>query len=68
MTVTGMIMNLLPIILLIGVWIFFMRRMSKAKPAVDTQLACMTAQVEETRRMNQTLERIAIALEERRSA
>jgi ATP-dependent Zn protease len=67
MTVTGMIMNLLPIILLIGVWIFFMRQMKKS-PAVDAQLACMTAQVEETRRMNQTLERIAVALEERRGA
>jgi ATP-dependent Zn protease len=66
MSVTKIFFDLLPIILLIGVWIFFMRRMSNAKPAVDTQLACMTAQVEETRRMNQTLERIAVALEERR--
>jgi ATP-dependent Zn protease len=66
MSVTKIFFDLLPIILLIGVWIFFMRRMSHAKPAVDTQLACMTAQVEETRRMNQTLERIAVALEERR--
>jgi ATP-dependent Zn protease len=68
MSVTKIFFDLLPIILLIGVWIFFMRRMSKAKPAIDTQLACMTAQVEETRRMNQTLERIAVALEERRGA
>ena len=68
MSVTKIFFDLLPIILLIGVWIFFMRRMSSAKPAVDTQLACMTAQVEETRRMNQTLERIAVALEERRGA
>jgi ATP-dependent Zn protease len=67
MTVTGMFFNLLPIILLIGVWIFFMRQIKKS-PTVDAQLACMTAQIEETRRMNQTLERIAVALEERRDA
>lgn len=68
MSITGVILNFLPIILLIGVWIFFMKRMSKASPAVTTQLDCMTAQLEETRRMNQTLERIAVALEERRGA
>lgn len=66
-SVTGIVFNMLPILLLIGVWIFFMKRMSKASPAVNTQLECMTAQLEETRRMNQTLERIATALE-RRSA
>ena len=68
MSVTAMIINILPIILLIGVWILFMGRLKKAGPAVETQLSCMTAQLEETRRMNQTLERIAVALEERRSA
>jgi ATP-dependent Zn protease len=68
MSLTGIVFNFLPIILLIGVWIFFMKRMSKAAPAVTTQLDCMTAQLEETKRMNQTLERIAMALEERRSA
>ena len=68
MSVTAMIINFLPIVLLIGVWIFFMGRMRKATPAVETQLACMTAQLEETRRMNQTLERIAIALEARQDA
>ena len=68
MGITGILINLMPIVLLIGVWIFFMKRMNKASPAVNTQLECMTAQLEETRRMNQTLERIATALEERRSA
>jgi ATP-dependent Zn protease len=67
MSVTKIFFDMLPILLLIGVWIFFMRQMKKS-PAVDTPLACMTAQVEETRRMNQTLERIAVALEERRGA
>jgi ATP-dependent Zn protease len=67
-SVTGIFFNLLPILLLIGVWIFFMRNINKAKPAVETQLSCMTAQLEETRKMNQTLERIATALEERRGA
>lgn len=68
MSLTAIFFNMLPILLLIGVWIFFMKRMSKASPAVTTQLDCMTAQLEETRRMNQTLERIAAALEERRGA
>ena len=68
MSITAILINMLPIVLLIGVWIFFMKRMSKAAPAVTTQLECMTAQLEETRRMNQTLERIATALEERQSA
>ena len=68
MSITAILINMLPIVLLIGVWIFFMKRMSKASPAVKTQLECMTAQLEETRRMNQTLERIATALEERQSA
>jgi len=68
MSITAILINMLPIVLLIGVWIFFMKRMGKASPAVTTQLECMTAQLAETRRMNQTLERIATALEERRSA
>ena len=68
MTATGILLNSLPILLLIGVWIFFMIQIKKKNPAVDTQLACMTAQVEETKRMNQTLERIATALEARRDA
>ena len=68
MSITAILINMLPIVLLIGVWIFFMKRMSKASPAVKTQLECMTAQLEETRRMNQTLERIATALEARQSA
>ncbi len=68
MNLTTIFINMLPILLLIGVWIFFMKRMSKASPAVKTQLECMTAQLEETRRMNQALERIAVALEDRRGA
>ncbi|MEJ2815158.1 hypothetical protein [Caulobacter sp. CCG-8] len=68
MSLTAILINMLPIFLLIGVWIFFMKKMGKASPAVTTQLDCMTAQLEETRRMNQTLERIAVALEERRGA
>jgi ATP-dependent Zn protease len=67
-SLVSVFLNCLPILLLIGVWIFFMRQMKKGKPAVETQLACMQAQVEETRRMNATLERIATALEERRGA
>ena len=72
MTLTGIFLNLLPIILLIGVWIFFMVAMRKGTPqqrqTIDAHQAYMTAHLEETRQMNRTLERIAAALEERRDA
>jgi ATP-dependent Zn protease len=68
MSITAILINMLPIILLIGVWIFFMIQMKKRTPAADAQQAYMASHLEETRRMNLTLERIATALEERRGA
>lgn len=67
MTITAIIINLLPIILVIGVWIFFMSRLKKATPAVNAQLAYMEAHLEETKQINRTLERIATALEARQA-
>ena len=67
MTITAIIINLLPIILVIGVWIFFMSRLKKATPAVNAQLAYMDAHLEETKQINRTLERIATALEARQA-
>lgn len=68
MSIITILINMLPIILLIGVWIFFMTQMKKGTPATDAQQAYMAAHLDETRRMNLTLERIATALEERRGA
>lgn len=68
MSIIPILINMLPILLLIGIWIFFMIQMKKRTPGADAQQAYMTAHLEETRRMNQTLDRIAVALEDRRGA
>jgi ATP-dependent Zn protease len=67
-TVTDLLLQFLPILLLIGVWVFFMRKINKAAPAISAEQANGAAQLEELRKLNQTLERVAIALEERRDA
>jgi len=71
MTLTGIFLNLLPILLLIGVWIFFMVAMRKGSPqqrqTLDANQAYITAHLEEVRQMNRTLERIATTLEDRRA-
>ncbi|MBI4997884.1 MAG: hypothetical protein HZC22_13530 [Rhodocyclales bacterium] len=54
-------------LLLIGVWIFFMSRsrgsLQKQSDYMDQVRTYVTEHIAETKRMNQTLERIAIALE-----
>ena len=67
-TLTSIIINLLPIILVVGVWVFFMSRMKKATPAVDAHVAYMAAHLEETKQLNRTLERIASVLEARQAS
>lgn len=56
-----------PMLLLIGVWIFFMSRsrgsLQKQSDYMDQVRTYVTEHIAETKRMNQTLERIAIALE-----
>ncbi len=56
-----------PRLLLIGVWIFFMSRsrgsLQKQSDYMDQVRTYVTEHIAETKRMNQTLERIAIALE-----
>lgn len=68
MTFTSVIVNFLPVILVIGVWWFFMSRMKKAVPGVDAQTRFWADYLEETRQLNRTLERVAVALEERNAA
>ena len=61
----GIVIQLLPILLLIGVWIFFMARMRGPNSAAAKQLQYLADNLEESRQLNRTLERVAIALERR---
>jgi ATP-dependent Zn protease len=65
MDIVSILINCLPVVLLIGVWIFFMGRMKKGVPTTNSY---MVAHLEETQRTNALLERIAVALEARRDA
>lgn len=58
--VIGILINWLPMLLLIGVWIYFMRRM-RGGPLTKYQADCMDL----TRRQVESLERIAAALEKK---
>lgn len=65
MTLTSIIVNFLPVVFVIGVWLFFMSRMKKATPGADAQTRFWADYLEETQRTNSNLERIAAALEAR---
>jgi len=65
--IIGILINWFPMILLIGVWIYFIRRM-RTGPYGKFQTECvevMRAQVEATRRQTEALERIAAVLEKK---
>lgn len=62
---TEIAVQLLPILLLIGVWIFFMARMRGPNSTASKQLKYLADNLEESRRLNTALERIADALERR---
>ena len=57
----------IPMLLLIGVWIFFMRRMGNTRQIRDEWMSWLktycTEHIVELRRQNATLERIATILE-----
>lgn len=56
-----------PMLLLIGVWAFFMRRFrgtqQQQSDYMDEVRSYLTEQIAETKRLNQNLERIASAVE-----
>jgi hypothetical protein len=54
------LINWFPMLLIAGIWIFFVRKMSSAKAG-----GTYGEQVELTRRQTELLERIAVALEKR---
>ncbi|ATA55801.1 hypothetical protein CKY39_23125 [Variovorax boronicumulans] len=58
-----------PMLLLIGVWIFFMRRSGGLKQGqyIEEVRHYLSDHIVETRRMNANLERIAAALEARQA-
>jgi len=58
-------LDMLPILILIGVWIWFMRRMQGPNSLAAKQRQYLVDALEEQRRTNQALERIAAALEQR---
>jgi ATP-dependent Zn protease len=61
----SLLISWLPFLLLIGVWLYFSRRMGMQARGRSgtTMIELYEQQVEETRRMNATLERIAVAME-----
>jgi hypothetical protein len=59
----SVLLNALPMLLLIGVWIFYMTRLRNGGFNSKYQ----TAYLEQLQRQNATLERIAVALEKRAS-
>lgn len=67
----GMLIGWVPMLLLIGVWLFFAQRMQRAQQKQQDYMAVVQAYVAEhiaeTKRISQSLERIAIALEQRQS-
>jgi len=70
-SLTDILISWTPMLLLIGVWIFFMRRMGNTRQVRDEWMAtmktCTVDQLVEMRRQNAALERIAAALEGRQS-
>jgi ATP-dependent Zn protease len=58
-TLLNIFINWFPMLLLIGVWIFFLRKMRGSSSYTNL----VEKQIEETRQMNRTLERIAAVLE-----
>jgi ATP-dependent Zn protease len=66
----SLLVSWLPFLLLIGVWLWFSRTagMKARGRSGVTMIELYEQQVEETRRMNATLERIAAAMERRRGA
>ncbi len=63
----SLLISWLPFLLLIGVFFWFSRRagmQARGRSGV-TMIELYEQQVEETRRMNATLERIAVAMEKR---
>jgi ATP-dependent Zn protease len=62
---SSLLVSWLPILLLIGVWLWFSRTagMKARGRSSITMIELYEQQVEETRRMNATLERIAAAME-----
>lgn len=60
-----------PMLLLIGVWLFYMGRYRRTQQGqleyMEQVKVYVTDHLEETRRINQNLERIAKALEDRRA-
>lgn len=60
----GVLVSWLPMLLLIAVWIFFMTRL---KPAQNRAMKDQQDHMDQLRKQNTLLERIAKALEERRS-
>jgi len=63
----SLVISWLPFLILIGVWFWFSRRagMQARGRSGITMIELYEQQVEETRRMNATLERIAAAMEKR---
>jgi len=63
----SLLISWLPFLLLIGVWLYFHRRagMQACGRSRIALIELYEQQVEETRRMNATLERIAAAIEKR---
>ena len=57
----AVLLNWFPMLLLIGVWIYFMRKMNMG----TKRRGYFTEYLEEMRHMNQNLERIASVLEKR---
>jgi len=66
----SLLLSWVPFLVLIGVWFWVSRRFgmqARGRSGV-TMIELYEQQVEETRRMNATLERIAVAMEKRWSA
>ena len=63
----SLVISWLPFLILVGVWFWLSRRagMQARGRSGITMIELYEQQVEETRRMNATLERIAVAMEKR---
>ncbi len=66
-----MLISWAPMLLLIGVWVFFAQRAQRAQQKQQDYMAVVqtyvTEHIAETKRMSQNLERIANALERRQA-
>jgi ATP-dependent Zn protease len=61
----GMLINWFPMILIFGVWFWFVRGMQGCGGYYKTLLTIQKDNLESTRRMAEALERLAAALEKR---